>query len=131
MIDAAIPLVLALALYGALRRNRGAWQDNRIVWSLAASAGLTSGLRLARVPFDMGLWILIDVLVIAAIEPDRPSKTKAAVIMLLVACWPLYQLYENDNPLAGPAITLIVALQFLLAVPWDRIGSTIWTEKAA
>lgn len=131
MID-AIPIpALALALYGAWRRNRGATKDNRAAWALAASVGLTSILRLAGAPFDMGLWIAIDIGVIAAIESGRPGATDKAIIALMPLCWPLYQLHMNDNPLAGPAVAIIVSLQLLLSVPWDRLGHALWTEKAA
>jgi hypothetical protein len=131
MIDGAVPFVLALALYGALQRNRGAWSHNHAIWALSASLAATSVLRLIGVPFDMGLWIAIDIAVVAAIETGKPDAKDWAVITLMPVCWPLYQLYQNGNPLAQPAITLIVALQFLLTVPWDRLGQRIWTEKTA
>jgi hypothetical protein len=131
MIDGAVPFVLALALYGALQRNRGAWSHNRAAWALSASAGLTAVLRLAGVPFDMGLWMLIDIAVIAVVERGHPTERERFIAPLMVLCWTLYQLQLNGQPLAQPAITLIVALQFLLTVPWDRLGQRIWTEKTA
>lgn len=106
-----------------------AWRGSMAAWALIASAGLTSALSLLGVPFDMGLWMLIDAAVIAAVERfGRVREGERAIFALFLPAWVLYHLQP-----AGwrDAVAVIVAMQFLLTVPWDRLGQLAWTEKAA
>lgn len=117
--------LFVLALLGGLWAAR---HGNRAAWALLGSTMLTSALILARVPFDFGLWLLIDVAVIVAIESGPVRKQERAVIALFAPAWVLYHLMP---PWADKAITLIVAAQFFLVVPWDRLEQRIWKARAA
>lgn len=104
-----------------------AW-GSRAAWALIGSTALSSTLILVSAPFDMSLWLLIDVAVIGAIEAGKPKPSDHAIIGTFPFAWVLYHIQPTWW---GDAITMIVALQFLLTVPWDRLGKLTFTEKRA
>lgn len=122
MIDALTVFALIGGLWAA---DRGVWS----AWPLIASAALSSALILARVPFDIGLWVLIDAAAIVAIEAG-PVRTQERIV--IASFVPVFVLYQTQPEWWPQAVCLIVALQFLVITPWDRLGELrTWTEKAA
>lgn len=115
---------MALALFAPKRPSVA-------VYALAGSAAFTSALSRLGVAFDMNLWMLIDIAVIATIEAGAVKAKERAVCFLMVPCWVFYQLHENGVTWALPAVNLIVASQFLLIVPWDRLAQLTRTESMA
>jgi hypothetical protein len=122
--DRVISLLVILALLACM------WAEangNRTARPLIASAALTCVLSLLGVPFDFGLWLSIDVAVIYAIErTGRMGESEQAIFALFPPAWVLYHLQP-----AGwrDAVAVIVALQFLLTVPWDRFGERVWKAR--
>lgn len=122
MIGALVILALVAAMWAEKNGNRTARP-------LIASAGLTSALTLLGVPFNFGLWLSIDVAVIHAIE--RTSKVREAEQAIFALFPPAWVLYHLQPPGWNDAVAVIVALQFLLTVPWDRLGEHVWKVRTA
>jgi hypothetical protein len=121
-----IPALLIPALLAAL------WAESvgsRTARPLIASAALSCALSLADVPFDFGVWLSIDVAVIYATERTSSiGDRERAIFALFPPAWVLYNL---QPPGWRDAVILIVALQFLLTVPWDRLPQTVWIARVA
>lgn len=119
-------VLLVLALLGAMWAEK---HGNRTPRPLIASAALVSILTLLGVPFDFGLWVSIDVAVIYAIErTSKVGEAERAIFALFPPAWVLYHL---QPPGWSDAVTVIVSLQFLLTVPWDRLEQRIWKARVA
>jgi hypothetical protein len=99
-----------------------AWAGNRTAWPLLASAAASSLLIWAGVPFNLALWLLIDVAVIAAIT-SRPMSVRDTLVVVLFV--PVWALYGADLPYAGKGISVIVALQLLLTFPVRRAWAKV------
>lgn len=121
MMFALIPALLACMWAEA--------HGNRTARPLIASAALTCALTLLGVGFDFGLWLSIDVAVIYAIE--RSGKVRVAEQAIFALFPPAWVLYHLQPPGWNDAVALIVALQFLLTVPWDRLTERVWKARAA
>lgn len=96
---------------------------------LIASAALICALTTAEVPFDLFLWVTIDVAVIYAIE--RTSQVGAAEKAIFALFPPAWVLYHMQPPGWSEAISVIVSLQFLLTVPWNRLEQWVWKARTA
>jgi hypothetical protein len=95
-----------------------AWKGNHTAWALLASVALSSGFIWSGVPFNLALWLLIDLTVVIVIASGRYSITDIAIITLFIPVWSLYIV---DWRYAGDAINLIVAAQFLLTLPFRSV----------
>lgn len=102
---------------------------NRAARPLIASAALTCALTLLGVRFDFGLWLSIDIAVIYAIE--RTAQVGSAERTIFALFPPAWILYHLQLPGWSEAVAVIVSLQFLLTVPWDRLEQRIWKARAA
>lgn len=121
-----ISLVLIPSLLAAMWAEA---KGNRAARPLIASAALSCILALLGVPFDFGLWLSIDVAVIYAIERTaRVKEAEQAIFALFPPAWVLYHLQPTGW---REAVAVIVALQFLLTVPWDRLGERVWKARTA
>lgn len=122
MIDGLFILALLAAMWAEK-------QGNRAARPLIASAALTCALSLLGVGFDFMLWVSIDVAVIYAIERSgKVGEAEHAIFALFPPAWVLYHL---QPPGWNDAVALIVALQFLLTLPWDRLGERVWKARTA
>lgn len=122
MIGALLILAILVGLWAA-------WRGSVAACALLGSAGLTSALSLLGVPFDFGLWLLIDAGVIAVVERyGKVREGERAIFVLFLPAWVLYHLQPEGW---RDLVAVIVALQFLLTVSWDRLGQRVWMEKAA
>jgi hypothetical protein len=102
-------------------------QGSRTARPLIASAALTCAMTLLGAPFDFSLWVSIDIAVIYIIERSgRIGDAERAIFALFPPAWVLYHL---QPPGWHDAVAVIVSLQFLLTVPWDRL--VIWKARTA
>lgn len=119
-------IVLIAALLGGMWAEKN---GNRTARPLIASVALICLLTLCGVQFDMGLWVMVDVAVIYAIErTTRLGEAEHGIIALFPPAWVLYHF---QPPGWQNLVTVIVALQFLLTLPWDRLEQLIWKARAA
>lgn len=122
-------MIHALLLASLIAAMWAETTGNRAARPLLASAALTCALTLLGVRFDFGLWLSIDVAVIYAIErTGRLREAEHAIFALFPPAWVLYHL---QPPGWSEAVEAIVALQFLLTVPWDRLGDRVWKARTA
>lgn len=108
-------MTAALLILAVLCACFGAWKGKRSAIALLASTALTCLFVWAEVPFNIGLWLLIDVAVIATVASRPLGVAEVAILALFIPAWVLY---AEPDAFANEATTLIVSAQLLLASPW-------------
>lgn len=100
---------------------------NRIAWPLLASAGFCFVARWQEWPFDLTLWVTVDVLVLIGVftvlvneslKPDWHLTWREVAVVLLFA--PALAAYALPDDPAHVLSTLTGAAQLLLASPFRR-----------
>lgn len=92
---------------------------SRAAWALLASAALCWGLDASGWQFEAGVWLAIDIAVIAAILVLRSRATDWIVLALFV---PIFALYAADEYTRYYGVTILIMLQFIVTLPWKAIG---------
>jgi len=110
----------ALLVFAVLCGLAGAWRGNPTSWALIASAGFSSLLIWAGVPFDGLIWFLIDLVVIVVILTCSRTFPDWIVVALFFAAWPLYPRVEAGDGTASDVVNIVVALQLIVSAPWRR-----------
>jgi hypothetical protein len=130
MIDALLVFAVLCACLGAFKDAPGGRiAVNVTALALLASTALTSLLMWQGVPFNVGLWLLNDIAVMAvmaanAIARGRMVAPDWCIMALFPLAWFFYA--RSNDPVAPDATTLIVSAQLLLTFPagnvWKRIN---------
>lgn len=112
-------MIEALLVFAVLCGCAGAWKGSRAAIALLASTALTSGFVWAGVPFNIVAWLLIDLVVIAAIVSRKPTVADMLILALFIPAWAFY---VKPDAFANYATTLIVSAQLLLTFPAQSVG---------
>lgn len=97
----------------------GAFTGSRSAWALLASAALCWALDATGADFETGLWLAIDLAVIAAILIWRNRASDWIVLALFL---PIWALYLADEYTRYYAVTFLIMAQFIITLPWRSIG---------
>lgn len=125
MTDAVLVFAVICACMGAFQRSEdGRVKFNATALALLASTAVTSALFWLEVPFDLTVWLAIDVAVIVvvgvvALWRRSMPWTDWAVFALFAPSW---YFYVYPDPLGPVVSTLAVSAQLLLTVPFRGTG---------
>lgn len=122
-LNIAAYVALALAAWAAFRGGPSAG-------ALVLSNILCRAASLLGVRFDPGVWLAVDLAVIAfivmgAIERSRLMRREMAILVLFPVIWPFYWLPADEGQFV--AVSLAVIAQLLLTLPWRTIDYTAAT----
>lgn len=120
-LDLAFLAALVAGLYAA-------WRGSVAAWALILGTALTSFLAWRGVPFNAAVWTLVDIGVIsgavaASVKLRRNLTVRDALVGLLFL--PSWFGYSSDEAWAIEAAEVAVTMQFLLTVPWKRVGDDV------
>lgn len=107
MIDVIYWLAVLCGVVGALTGSRAAL-------FLLASVALSYGLEASGAHFETGLWVAIDLCVMAGVLMYRQWLIAA----LFLPMWAMYFLPPWE---AYYGVSLLMSAQFLFTLPWQRI----------
>jgi hypothetical protein len=107
---------LLFALFTAFRFNDGRMvMINPTAAVLVGGAAVAAALPVVGIPFDDLMLVAIDMAMIVMILRGHYSSADSLIVALFVPCWALYPVDQDVM------VTIIAALQFLLASPIPRL----------
>lgn len=95
---------------------------SRAAYPLAVSLGFCTIATLVEAQFEAPVWASLDIAVACAIVLLRPRLSDWLALLLFIPSWALY---AADEWTRYYGVTAIVILQFLVTLPWQRIGSRL------
>ncbi len=121
--NAALWVAIAFAVCGLFAHPK-----NRTVWALLAGIAVSKTLDWRGFEFDRSAWMMLDLLVIAAIVPykwgdrimtawGRMSKVDMSIVLLFPLAW---MVYLTPDPWRYYGSVSVVIAQLLLTFPWRR-----------
>lgn len=129
----------ALVAAGCLAAVVGVYVGNRTAFALLASAIFSTFLCETGVPFNLALWLAIDLCAIMwivigwadkVLQGGYGRKRDIAVLMLFAPVWYFY--VRRDIEWGSSAVDALVALQMFLTFParmtWE--GMRRWTKAS-
>lgn len=116
----------ALVGIGCLAAVAGIHAGNRTAYALLASAIFSTVLCEAGVPFNLALWLAIDLCAIMwivigwadSVLQGQYGKQRDVVILAIFA--PIWLLYFVDTDWRAAAVDTLIAVQMLLTFPYRR-----------
>jgi signal transduction histidine kinase len=119
-----LTLLLAIAVLAALA---GAYRHNLTSYALLGSFTFSTGLCWAEVPFNLILWLVVDLVVILFMMRPEMNRRDLVILALFAPIWTLYLAQPTWAP---PAVDCLIAAQMLLTFPVRRAHAAVkrWLE---